>query len=418
MKPSMKNAPWVRRCWLSAVLYCGLSLNASAQGLGFEDALRSALERAPSLQARQASLQGATALQISAAQLPDPKLSIGLDSLPINGPNPFSLVRDDFTQRQIGYAQDVPNRAKRAARSEAALARTAREQALLQSERQLVRRDAGLAWLAAYFLQARLELLDAHVEHQRVLLDTAPSQLAAGKISAVDVTTVRLDALALTDQQDGLASELRLAMSQLQRWVGTAPVVALYGPPPQLPVASAALLQQLERNAELAAFTPLDSLAKAEMHEAQAAAQGDWSWNVGFGKRGSGYGDFVSAQVTFELPLSPRERQQPQILARQKEVERVQAEREDLLRKLTQDTQALLAEQEALQRQLARALTQALPLATQRVALALSAYQSGKGALAGVQEARKQTTDLQMRVLELQGRLAAVQWRLNTLIAE
>lgn len=420
--------PRTRKVCLFVALLAA-SLAASAQDklppLDFAAALRLAQERAPSLQARRLAVQGAAGLQTSAGQLPDPKLSIGLDSLPINGPTPFSLVRDNFTQRQIGYAQDMPNQAKRAARREFAQARTDREQALLQVERLGIRREAGLAWLAAYFAQARLELFTEHIAHQQVLLDTAPSQLGSGKISAVDVTGIRLDALALADQQDELQRELHHAISQLGRWVGgghsgaaAAVGIAASELPPSLPTASSALLQQLLQSPEVAALDPLAAIAQAEMHEAQAAAQGDWSWNVGYGKRGPGFGDFVSAQVTFELPLSPRERQQPQIAAKQKEVERVEAERQDLLRKLTQEAQSLLAEQDEWQRKLARALGQTLPLATQRVAFALAAYRGGKGSLTSVQEARKQTTEIQMRVLEIQGRLAAVRWRLNTYIAE
>lgn len=412
---------------LIATLCCGFALGASAQTLSFEQALQTALERAPSLQGRLASVQGAAALQTSAAQLPDPKLSIGLADFPVNGPNRGSLTRDDFTMRQIGYAQEVPNRAKRAARADAAQARTEREQALLQVERQMIRRETGLAWLAAYFLQARLELLEQHVAHQQVLLDTAPSQLAAGKISAADVSAIRLDALALTDQQDELARELQQAMSQLQRWAGavalesapaTASAFVLSGSPPSWPAASTLLLQQLERNPEVALLAPQGRLAAAEMREAQAAAQGDWGWSVNYGKRSRAFGDLASVQFTFELPVAPGQRQQPQVLARQKELARIDAERDDLLRKLAQEAQALLAEHDELQRKLGRTLKQALPLANQRVQVQLAAFESGKATLAGVQEARIKTTDIQLRVLELQGRQAAVQWRMNTLIAE
>ena len=44
------------------------------QTLDFDAALRIAAEQAPSLKARVATAQGASALQTSAAQLPDPKL--------------------------------------------------------------------------------------------------------------------------------------------------------------------------------------------------------------------------------------------------------------------------------------------------------------------------------------------------------
>ena len=127
------SAPW--QIFAVPVLVFICSEQLFAQGLGFDAALRAAAERAPTLQARMASVQGSRALQTSAAELPDPKLSVGIDSLPINGPDRGSLTRDNFTQRQIGWTQDVPNKAKRSARTDAALARTERDQALLQTER-------------------------------------------------------------------------------------------------------------------------------------------------------------------------------------------------------------------------------------------------------------------------------------------
>ena len=92
----------LRSSLLSAVAFM-LAGSLSAQGLTFDAALLAAAQRAPMLQARVASVQGSKALQASAAELPDPKLSVGIDSLPINGPDRGSLTRDNFTQRQIGW---------------------------------------------------------------------------------------------------------------------------------------------------------------------------------------------------------------------------------------------------------------------------------------------------------------------------
>ena len=403
---------------VAAALVCGISAGASAQGLDFDGALRIALERAPTLQARTASLQGASALQTSAAQLPDPKLSLGIDSLPINGPDRGSLTRDNFTQRQIGWTQDVPNRAKRAARNDAALARTGREQVLLQMERLTVRREAGLAWLARYYADKRLVLFDDLIAQQRLLQETALAQLAAGKIAPADVTMIKLEALALADRRDELQREVHHAHAALRRWIGDADGPGLSGEAPRFTVDRSYLQANLERNPEIAALTPLRAMADADLREAEAAQSGDWSWSVRYGKRGPAYSDFVSAQLSFDLPLSPATRQQPLIRARQKEVERIDAEREDVLRRQTQELETLLGELGELDRKLDRLTQQAMPLASERAALTLSAYQSGRDKLAAVLEARKQQTETGLRALDLQARQRAVQWRLNAIIAE
>ena len=401
---------------------CAVSTLASAQPIDFNGALNAALQRAPQLQARSASVQGAEALQTSAAQLPDPKLTLGIDSLPVTGPNRGSLTRDDFTQRQIGWMQEVPNRAKRAARTDAALARTERERALLEMERLAVRREAGLAWLTSFFAEKRLALFDELITRQQLLQSTAPAQVAAGKINPADVSLVGMDTLALEDRRDELRREADQAGITLRRWVGDTdgkkPVVELTTPLPVMAVDRAYLLANLERNPEIAALAPMRATASAGVREAEAAKRGDWSWSVNYGRRGQGYGDLVSILLTLELPLSPAQRQQPQIRAGQKEVERITAEHDELVRRQTQELETLLSELGEIDSKLNRITQQAQPLADQRTALLLAAYESGRDKLGSVLESRKQQTELSLRALELQARQRALQWRLNSIVPE
>lgn len=408
---------------VSALALFAISLGASAQGIDFDAALRAAMERAPLLQARAASAQGAAALQASAALLPDPKLTLGIDGLPVNGPNRGSLRRDDATQRQIGWMQEVPNRAKRAARADAAMARTEREHVLLQLEKLTVRRETGLAWLARYYAGKRLALFEALLEQQQLMQSTAPAQLAAGKISPAEKTLIDIEALALADRRDELQRELGQASAALRRWIGDAGASSISAPTltveaPVFKVDRPDLLAGLERNPEIAVMTPRRAVADAEVREAQAAQQGDWSWGVSYGKRGQGFGDLVSFQLSFELPLSPGQRQQPQIRARQKELESIAAERDEQVRRQTQELENLLAELGELDSKLNRSTQQALPMAAQRTALTLAAYQSGRDKLAAVLEARKQQSEAGLRALELQAKQRAVQWRLNSIIPE
>lgn len=406
--------------WPSALLLLAVwHSTATAQNgpaMDFDSALRAAEQLAPMLQARAASTQGAAALQTSAAQLPDPKLTLGVQDFPVSGPAQGSLTRDNFTMRQIGISQDVPNRAKRAARADVAMARTDRERALARVEALAVRRETGLAWIARFFAEKRLALMTTVVAQQRQLVDTAPAQYAAARSLAAAVPMARLDALALSDRRDELQREVVQASAQLHRWVGSSAPLA--GELPALNVDANALHANIERSAEIAAITPQQSLAQAEVREADAAKVGDWGWGVSFGRRGQGYGDLVSVQLTFELPLAPNERQQPLVIARQKELERLSGEREDLVRKHTQELRAMLAELDEFNLKLKRLTLEAQPLAAQRSALTLAAFESGRDSLSAVLQARQQQTELTLRSLELQAKQATVQWRLNTLIAE
>ncbi|MBK7549914.1 MAG: hypothetical protein IPI20_19900 [Rhodoferax sp.] len=52
-----------------------------------------------------------------ASQLPDPVLKLGINNLPINGEDRFSLTRDFMTMRSVGVMQEFTREDKRRART-------------------------------------------------------------------------------------------------------------------------------------------------------------------------------------------------------------------------------------------------------------------------------------------------------------
>ena len=82
------------------------------------------------------------------------------------------------------------------------------------------------------------------------------------------------------------------------------------------------------------------------------------------------------------------------------------------------ETDAMLAELQALDTQAERLRAAGLPLAAERVALATAAYQAGRGDLAAVLTARSQVLETQLRAIDLDAQRATLRLRLSTLIAE
>ena len=400
---------------------CLLAGGATAQpsvGLSFERALALAAERAPMLAARQASVDAAQHSRTSADQLPDPRLTLGVDNLPIAGADRYSLTRDAMTQRSVGWMQEVPNAAKRAARAQLADARTERERALLQAEQLAVRREVAQAWLARYFAERRLELFHTLEDENRLLLDTLPARIAGGKAMPGEATMARQETLQLADRRDELARDRAKALASLRRWLGDEAQQPLAGDPPALAVVAADLHGQLDRHADLQVFAGMADMAHAEAAEIEAAKKGDWAWQVGYSKRGPGYGDMVAFQFSLELPLWGERRQDPQIAAKRKEAQRIASEREDLSRRHREEIDLQLAELEELTRKLDRLRSAATPLANERVALALAAYESARGDLAAVLAARRERVELSLRAIDLEAQQHALRAKLNYYVAE
>jgi len=405
-------------------IHAGLALAAlcvpvlASAGLSLEQAGRLAREQAPSLAAQQHALAGAQAVQPAAATLPDPRLTLGVDNLPVSGADRFSLTRDFMTMQRIGVMQEVPNRAKREARGAGAQARVEREQAMLVVARLAVQREAALAWLGVYFAERRTAQLGELERENRVLQDTLDARIASGKAMPAEHTMARQEALALADRRDDAVRDVAKARAALRRWVGARAVEALEGDAPGSALQAESVRAGLHRHAEIAPFAAMQAMARADVGEASAEARGDWAWEVAYSRRGAQYGDMISLQFSFDLPWQKGRRQQPQVVARQKEVLRIEAEREETLRRHGEEIEAQLAELQALTAQRDRLQGSGQPLANERVALALASYQAGRGDLAGVLTARREAIETRLRLIELDAQRAALHVRLTTLIAE
>jgi outer membrane protein, heavy metal efflux system len=390
---------------------------SGASPLSFEDAMSQAEQRAPMLKARQASVEGAQQGRTAAGQLPDPKLAVGVENFPISGMDRFSWNRESMTMRRVGVMQEVPNAAKRAAQRDGAEARAEREQSMLEAERLAVRREAAAAWLAQHYAERKLKLF-AGVEHEnRLLLDTLGARIAGGKALPAEALMARQEALGLAERRDELQSAVEQARAALERWTGT-PSDETDTAPAFIPLDAARLLQRLERHADLLASTPMLAVARAEIAEAQASRRGDWGWELAYANRSRAYGDMVSFQLTFDLPVSPGSRQEPQIEAKRKELSRLEAEREDALLRLRAEVQRQLSELQRLERALERQASAVLPVAAERVQLALAGYETGRADLASVLAARKDAAEARLRALDLEAQLMNQRARLAYLIAE
>ncbi len=391
---------------------------ADAAPLSFEQAQLLAEQHSAALTARQATADGAQQARIAAGQLPDPKLAVGVENFPISGPERFSWNRESMTMRRVGVMQDVPNAAKRAAQRESAGAKLERERAMLEAERLAVRREAALAWLNLHFAERRLAAF-ATLEHEnRLLQDTLAARVTSGATTPADALMARQELLDLADRKDELQAGVEQARAQLRRWTGEPPDLTTTSETPVLRLDLDRLLGGLDQHTELLAFKPMLAMARADVDEAVAMRRGDWGWEVAYGNRARAFGDMVSFQLIFELPVSRSTRQEPVISSRQKEVERLQAEREDALRRIRADVDGQLAELQRLEHVQQRQRSVALPLAQERAQVTLASYQSGRADLGAVLAARKNAIEAQLRELDLQAQVLAQQARLAYLIAE
>ena len=409
---------WIGRfLFVNVFMQCALDV-ASASPLSFNEAIALAVRSSPDIVTQDASVAAAKSASTASGRLPDPRLAIGVQNVPINGPDQWSLSRDFMTMTQIGFIQEVPNRGVRRAQSDAAQAAVDRVEAERRIRILTVRRDTAVAWLNRYYLERRVAVFDDLDRENHLLTQIVQAQLAGGKGQAADVLVPQQESAELADRRDELAGELAKATAALSRWVGARAEEPLAGEPPTFSLDVESLRGHVHAHPELAVFTPMVEQAQAEVHQAEAMKRPDWGVELMYGRRGAGFSDMVSLQFTVGLPIFSRTRQEPLVAAKREELARIESERESMLRDHTDELETELAEYETIGRQLARLRQTRLPLARQKVDYQFADYRGGKGDLTLVLTARRELIDLRLDEISLQSRQAALTAKLNFLYGE
>ena len=398
--------------FIAFICLAAVATLARSEPLTFASALQVAARSSPDIEQQSASVEAARSASIAAGRLPDPKLSFGIQDLPVSGPAQWSLNRDDFTMRTVGLTQDLPNRARREAQTASAAAAVETAVAQRRVSVLTVRRDTAIAWIDRYYIERQSGLFD-ELDRENILFDQAVrAQFAAGKGTPADLVEPREEAAELADRRDELAAKIATSKGRLKRYVGLAGDESLAGEPPLLTLDTVHLREHVHEHPDLAVFVPMTQMAQAEVHEAQAAKRPDWGVELEYGHRGSGFSDMVSLKFTLDLPLFPKTRQDPQIEAKRQELVRVESERDAMLRDHTQELEADLAAYEVVTRQLARLRETHLPLAREKVDSQFATYRAGKSDLTAVLAARRELINRRMKEVELDGKRAAAAARL------
>jgi outer membrane protein TolC len=401
-----------------AVLAC--SAASALEPLTLPEAQRLALARSQQIAANEAAAVAARRMAQAAGQLPDPVLKFGVDNLPVNGSDRFSLTRDFMTMRRIGVMQELTGTQKRQLRAQ----RGAQDALKLQAERDVLvsslRRDTALAWLERYYALALRKDLLAQIEEARVQAEAAEASYRAARGSQADVFAARGAVSQLEDRLNQVETQARNASLMLARWVGEDAQRMPSGAPPwrTTDLDAGVTPEHLDRHPMIAVASAAVQAAQLDVFLAQANKRPDWTVEANFQQRGAGYSNMVSIGVSVPLQLDRAGRQDQEVAARLAQVDEALARYEDLLRGEEADVGVLLNEWRNGRQRVDRFADSLLPLARQRSASALAAYRGGKADLASVLMARREQLDLQVQAVAAELDAAKAWARLNFLTVD
>ncbi len=393
--------PW-HRSLLS--LLCALPLTAHAgEPLSLEEAVGRALQSAPQVSARTANLEAVQSLATSAGRLPDPELVVGVDNLPVTGPDAYSTTSDFMTMRKVGVMQAFPAATKRKLQGERAAAAADVAQAELVESRLAVAREVAQAWIRRATAEASLNELGVLESDLELQASAARAALAAGRSSTAEALAAQTAAAQFHARLLRVKSEVRQATFELARWLDADADRPLAAMPSldELPAPPAALLASVHEHGSLLTFESQIAAARLDVDLAKAERRPDWSAELAFAKRGPEFSDMVSLEFRVGLPLFTKYRQNPQISARHAELRQLEAEREAELRMHTAEIHQVLTQWEELGERARQYEQELLPLARERSRAALASYRAGRGELRLALESYQQESEFIIEHAEL-----------------
>jgi len=378
-----------------------LCLSSALQALDLPDAEQRALESDPQLEALRARATAFGHLATADAQLPDPQLRLGAQSLPL----PSFDVRDEpMMQFQVGLEQRVPARSERRA---ARKVQQARQESLafeIAARALAVRAAVRLEWIQIVGVQSLIELTGERSEVLARYSQALNDGVQNGRVSQQALLEGRARELRVKGTITQLRAQLAERRAQLASWL---PAQDL----PQTLITSGLPVPvdfDLADHPAVLAANSEALVAEAEIASARSAFDPGWSWSLGIGRRigsvpaGAPDDTLLNASVRFELPLFTRDRQSRRLAAAEAFHRAALNAPVDARRALAADlerarTRALLFAD------LARSyIDEILPPAREAVEAARDKYRNGTIPLEDVLAAEVEVLDIRHELIEAQ----------------
>lgn len=388
-----------------------------AAPLTLNEAQNRALQYSRQLAARDQATTAARELAVAAGQLPDPVLKLGIDNLPVDGADRFSLTRDFMTQRRIGLMQELTRSDKRRLRAERYDREAEKSGAEKNAALARIQREAALAWLERYYAEAMANVIAGQASEAKLEIQAAQAAYRSGRGNQADIFTARSALAGFEDRASEIDRRIRNAKVMLARWTGDSGETVLSGTPDmdRLALDRAGLDTQLAQHPDIAVLAKQEEIAATEVRLAQANKKADWTVELGYQQRGSAYSDMVSIGLSVPLQWDRKNRQDRELSSKLAMVEQIRAEREEALRAQVAQIHLLLNEWDNDRERQARYEREFIPLAHERTLATVTAYRGGKAALAEVLAARRNEIDVRLQALQLEADTARLWAQLNFL---
>ena len=323
--------------------------------LGLDAAINAAIAEDDWLQVnRQQELAGRE-IATASGELPDPRISIGISNLPTDT---FSFNQEAMTQFRVGLNQMFPPGQTLRLQHLQQIQRSDINPLLRQNRKAMLRAEVTSLWLESFLAERTISLIneDRELFEQLVDIATARYTSAAAQARQQDVVRAELELIRLEDRLTQLRQQKDRAKQQLAEWI---PYELLQRPfSLGLPVLLAPTIQlsSLQQAADLFMHHPrvkahdkqID-VANTQVELTEQSFKPSFSVGASYSYRdysisGNRRPDFISLELSFDLPLFTENRQKPRLRASVYQAEAEKTNRILIIKELFADYQTAKAQ--------------------------------------------------------------------------
>ena len=405
------------RAWFGVALAVGTAAHAAESPLTLPEAQRLAIIHSKQVEGSDLAISASREMAIAAAERPDPVAKFGVENLPVNGSERFSVQQDFMTMRSVGLMQELTRPSKLRARTERAEQAVRLAEALKVQTLAAVQRSTALAWLGRYYAESMQKAVLQQVQLAQSEVAGTEAEYRGGRGTASQVLAARGALAELEDLAADASREVRSSRIALTRWVGDAADEPLAGHPAidAVPLHTHSLDSQLAEHPEILTLERREALARAEVAVARADRHADWSVDLVYSQRGSGYTNMMTLEFSVPLEIDRAHRQNPELAAKLAEASQARAERDDMLREHVAEVGAMLDEWNTARERRDRYRTSIIPLAADRTTAARAAYRGGKTTLSDVLLAEHDEIKARLKALQIEAGAARLWAQLSFL---
>jgi len=286
-----------------------------------------------------------------AGSLDDPMLGLAILNLPTDS---FSFDQEPMTQKQISIGQKIPWFGKLDLRSQRAGFKAIRQQAMLDARRLGLAKQIAVAYYELGFVAKSIETNERLTEIVNQLLQVAETRYSTGRGLQQDVLQAQVELSKLFDEKIILEKRRRTITDRINELLNRDRFMAVE-PPTGLEFLNLQLNAEeltsrtLQENPQLHVKQADIGIAGTAVELARKDYWPDMDFRVAYGQRdedrtGRSLPDFISAQVLMNVPLWQKTRQDPKLEATLKAKEAAEKSRQNLLKSLPYQVDAIVTE--------------------------------------------------------------------------